>query len=61
MQAMKVAMVAIPIVALATALIAIKTNAFGFRDALNELGVKLGQLIPQIKPLLQWIKDFAGL
>ena len=59
MKALRVVMIALPIVALATALLAVKTNAFGFRDALNELGVKIGNLIPEIKPLLQWIKDFA--
>jgi hypothetical protein len=59
MKALRVALIAIPLVAIAAALLAIKTNAFGFRDALNELGVKLGQIFPQIKPFLQWIKDLA--
>lgn len=58
-KALRVAMIAIPLVAIATALLAVKTNAGGFRDMLNELGEKIGTLIPAIKPLLQWIKDFA--
>ena len=38
---------------------AIRTNAFGFRDALNSVGVEIGNLLPGLKPLLKFIADLG--
>jgi hypothetical protein len=54
-----VAMRAIPIVAIAAAFLAIRDNTLGFRDALDELGKKVGDMVPDLKPFLKWLKDLG--
>jgi hypothetical protein len=48
------------IAAAAAAFLAIKTNAFGFRDFLNDLGEAIGKAVPALKPLLELIKGIGA-
>jgi hypothetical protein len=48
-----------PLFILAGVLLAIKTNAFGFRDALDKLGEKLGNMFPGLRGFLTWVRDLG--
>lgn len=52
--------IAITVAALGAAFLAIKNNTFGFRDALSELGLKLGTAVPALQPLLNFLKQLGG-
>ena len=56
---LKVGLVALPLAAIAAAFIAIRTNMFGVRDALDQLGARIGAAIPGLVPFLNWIKDLG--
>lgn len=43
--------------AITAAIIAIKTNAFGFRDFINDIGVRLGNALPFLKPFLDFLTN----
>jgi hypothetical protein len=43
------------------ALFAFKTNLFGFRDAINQIGVAIGNAIPVLKPFLDFLSNMATL
>ncbi len=59
MKAMRVVMVALPLAAIAGGLLAIRNNTFGFRDALEDLGVKIGNAVPQLQGFLTWLHDLG--
>ena len=59
MKLLRVAMMAVPIVAIGAALLAIRNNTFGFRDSLDALGVSIGKTFPQLKGFLTWVKDLG--
>ena len=42
-------------------LTAIATNAFGVRDAINEMGKALGDLLPFLKPVLEFMGSFGDM
>ncbi len=46
-----------PLAIVGAALIAIKFNLFGFRDAVQALGFQIGQAIPGLQPFLNFIQD----
>lgn len=46
--------------ALTAAFLAIKNNTLGFRDMLNDLGVKIGTFVPALKPFLEFLKQLGG-
>lgn len=48
-----------PLFILAGVLFAIRTNAFGFRDALDKLGKKVGDMFPFLRPFLNWVRDLG--
>lgn len=48
------------ITAITTAVALLRDNTFGVRDALNELGVRLGEMVPALKGPLELIKGIAG-
>jgi len=49
-----------PLFLLAGAFLAIRTNAFGFRDMLDKLGKKLGDMFPGLRGFLQWVRDLGA-
>lgn len=46
--------------AVAAGFMAIRTNAFGVRDFLDEMGASIGKAIPQLKDFVMWVKDFGS-
>lgn len=48
-----------PLFILAGVLLAIRTNAGGFRDMLDKLGAKLGEMFPGLKGFLNWVRDLG--
>ena len=58
-KGLRLALLAIPLVAIAAAILAIRTNAFGVRDALDSLGQRIGQLVPQLQPFLTWLRELG--
>lgn len=56
---LKIGLTALPLVAIAAAFLAIRTNAFGVRDSLDQLGARIGSAVPQLVPFLNWVKDLA--
>ena len=48
------------VAAVAVVLVLVKTNAFGFRDALNGIGVAIGNAVPQLRPFLELIKSVVS-
>lgn len=59
MKVARVAMVALPLAGIGLALLAIRNNTFGFRDALEDLGKKIGNAFPQLKGFLTWVHDLG--
>lgn len=49
-----------PLFLLAGALIAIKYNIGGFRDMLDKVGKRLGEMFPGLQGFLQWVRDLGA-